>query len=144
MQNVWICLLLKNPKVSLSPLVCLRLAIYSCGVAWPSQIQWDIWSTDNGSGFQWLQWHDASEQKLNLQTLHQPRDGNTVGNNSITHTIHVWYIYLHLVDFYGKCREIYHTWIVWVMFFMFTNRFFTQMLHGSENIAPYIFGKKWW
>ena len=21
-----------------------------------------------------------------------------------THTIHVWYIYLHLVDFYGKCR----------------------------------------
>ena len=24
-----------------------------------------------------------------------------------THTIHVWYIYLHLVDFYGKCRKIY-------------------------------------
>ena len=23
---------------------------------------------------------------------------------SITHTIHVWYIYLHLVDFYDKCR----------------------------------------
>ena len=30
-----------------------------------------------------------------------------------THTIHVWYIYLHLVDFNGKCREIYHTWILW-------------------------------
>ena len=29
------------------------------------------------------------------------------------HTIHVWYIYLRLVDFYGKWREIYHTWIVW-------------------------------
>ena len=30
--------------------------------------------------------------------------------------IHVWYIYLHLVDFYifyGKCRWIYHTWILW-------------------------------
>ena len=29
-----------------------------------------------------------------------------------SHTIHVWYIYLHLVDFYGKCREIYtiHGW----------------------------------
>ena len=27
--------------------------------------------------------------------------------------IHVWYIYLHLVDFYGKCRYIYHTWILW-------------------------------
>ena len=22
----------------------------------------------------------------------------------ISHTVHVWYIYLHLVDFYGKCR----------------------------------------
>ena len=22
-------------------------------------------------------------------------------------------IYLHLVDFYGKCRDIYHTWILW-------------------------------
>ena len=30
-----------------------------------------------------------------------------------THRIHVWYIYLHLVDFYGKCRQIYHTWILW-------------------------------
>ncbi len=30
----------------------------------------------------------------------------------ISHTIHVWYIYLHLVDFYGKCRQIYqpHGW----------------------------------
>ena len=28
-------------------------------------------------------------------------------------TIHVWYIHLHLVDFYGKCRYIYHTWIQW-------------------------------
>ena len=22
----------------------------------------------------------------------------------LSHRIHVWYIYLHLVDFYGKCR----------------------------------------
>ena len=34
----------------------------------------------------------------------------------ITHRIHVWYIYLHLVDFYGRCRQIYHTWILWVMY----------------------------
>ena len=33
-----------------------------------------------------------------------------------THAIHVWYIYLHLVDFYGKCREVYHTWMLWAMF----------------------------
>ena len=30
-----------------------------------------------------------------------------LGNQS--HTIHdVWYSYLHLADFYSKCREIYH------------------------------------
>ena len=46
---------------------------------------------------QWLQW---TKQNLHIVT--------------ITHTIHVWYIYLHLVDFYGKCRYIDHTWILWV------------------------------
>ena len=35
--------------------------------------------------------------------------------NYITLTIHVWYIHLHLVDFYGKCRYIYHAWILWVI-----------------------------
>jgi len=29
-------------------------------------------------------------------------------NADLSHTIHVWYIYLHLVDLYGKCMEIYH------------------------------------
>ena len=33
----------------------------------------------------------------------------------LPHTIHVWYIHLHLVDVYDKCREIYHTWILWVL-----------------------------
>ena len=32
--------------------------------------------------------------------------------HSLAHTIHVWYIYLHLVDCYGKCRYIHHTWMV--------------------------------
>ena len=27
---------------------------------------------------------------------------------------HGWCIYLHLGDFYGKCWQIYHTWILWV------------------------------
>ena len=35
------------------------------------------------------------------------------GEGKDSHRIQVWYIYLHLVDFYGKCREIYHTWILW-------------------------------
>ena len=29
--------------------------------------------------------------------------------------IHVWHIYLGLVDFWGKCRWIYHTQILWVI-----------------------------
>ena len=32
-----------------------------------------------------------------------------------THSIHVWYIYLHLLDFCGKCIQIYHTWILWAI-----------------------------
>ena len=28
--------------------------------------------------------------------------------------IHVWYIYLHLVDLYGKYRCIWHRWMIWV------------------------------
>ena len=35
------------------------------------------------------------------------------GGENHPHTIHVWYIHLHLVDFYGKCTQIYHTWILW-------------------------------
>ena len=27
----------------------------------------------------------------------------------------MWYIYLHLVHFFGKCRQVYRTWILWEM-----------------------------
>ena len=27
--------------------------------------------------------------------------------------IHVWYIYLHLGHIWGKCSQIFHTWIIW-------------------------------
>ena len=33
--------------------------------------------------------------------------------DSKSHRIHVWYIYLHLVDFYGKWRQLYNKWILW-------------------------------
>ena len=46
----------------------------------------------------------------------------------ISHTIHVWYIYLHLVDFYGKCRQIYHAWILWVYTYMFL------LIHSDTHI----------
>ena len=60
----------------------------------------------------------------------------------ITHRIHVWYIYLHLVDFYGKCRYVYHTWMVWVRqlrpyFFLSTLR--SWGLWGS--LPPHVVGK---
>ena len=45
---------------------------------------------------------------------------------SPTHRIHVWYIHLHLVDLYGKCRYIYHTWILWARYY--------HILH--ERILP--------
>ena len=35
----------------------------------------------------------------------------------LTHTVHVWYIYLALkVDFDDNCREMYHTWMLWVTY----------------------------
>ena len=49
---------------------------------------------------------------------------------SNTHTIHVWYIYLHLVDLYGKCRQIYHTWMVW-----------DDFSHWPEGISRYLTDK---
>ena len=38
----------------------------------------------------------------------------------LSHRIHVCYIHLHLVDFYGKCRQIYRVWqwILWVLLFV--------------------------
>ena len=49
--------------------------------------------------------------KLAFMTSHehwnQPvffRKKNRAHHFTHTHMIHVWYIYLHLVDFYGKCR----------------------------------------
>ena len=41
------------------------------------------------------------------QSRYTQNDWERVKQGVITHTIHVWYIYLHLVDLYGKCREIY-------------------------------------
>ncbi len=37
-----------------------------------------------------------------------------MSNKTISQTLNVWYIYLLLVNLYGKCRYIYHTLSVWV------------------------------
>ena len=54
----------------------------------------------------------------------------TLNGCLLTHTIHVWCIYLHLVDFYGKCRCIFHAWILWVMSLY---RFYPQITHRSTS-----------
>ena len=41
------------------------------------------------------------------------RDGNLYGR-FLSHRIHVGNHYLYLVELYGKCRDSYHTWILWV------------------------------
>ena len=41
------------------------------------------------------------------------------GGYCITHAIHVWQIHQHLIDCYGKCRKLYHTWMLWVMSIQF-------------------------
>ena len=64
-----------------------------------------------------------------LSSLKKTRNGhglpvkNQISFWSKTHRIHVWYIYLHLVNFYGKCRQIYHTWILWEI----NGAFFVQL-----------------
>ena len=50
-----------------------------------------------------------TSQKVRINGLYSPKY-----TQIITHTIHVWYIYLHLPYKSTKCRQIYHTWILWV------------------------------
>ena len=61
-----------------------------------------------------------------------------------THRIHVWYIYLLLVDFYGKCREIYHTWIVWDIssFPQLVNRF-SRHVRQVPGFSNYVWKTTW-
>ena len=43
-----------------------------------------------------------------------------------TQTLDVWYIYLYLVNFYGRCRYINHTWILWDSLYHRSSMIFTQ------------------
>ena len=46
----------------------------------------------------------------------------------LTYTIHVWYIHLALVDFDGNCKEMYHTWMLWV-----TYQLLSHLLNGASR-----------
>ena len=38
----------------------------------------------------------------------------SASRKKMSHIIHVWHIYLHLVDLNDTYRQIYRTWMVWV------------------------------
>jgi len=49
----------------------------------------------------------------------------------LSNSIHVWYIYLHLLDFYGKCRvKIYYNYI-WILLILreITSKLTHKFLH---------------
>ena len=56
---------------------------------------------------------------------------------SPSHRLHVWYIYLHLVNFYGKCRKFYHTWILWA------SKKWKGFRPGSLNVCRSFKGLGW-
>ena len=59
---------------------------------------------------------------------------------------HMVYLPTWKVDFYGKCRQIYHTWILSVYTVGFENRYSFIAVHRSEvslpkfDVAP----EAWW
>ena len=55
---------------------------------------------------------------------------------TLSHRVHVWCIYPHLVDFYGKCRYIHHTWILWV--WDITNLFYHQAFKRPLKITTQV------
>ena len=64
--------------------------------------------------------HDFAHEQLHppkfIENSHRYQKINHIFQ-SYTHRIHVWYICLHVVDFYDKCRQISHTWIPRDIFF---------------------------
>ena len=65
---------------------------------------WEGSNNEYGSSFTMLSW-----------LLWPARWEGCINRSAISHTIHVWYIYLHLPYKSTKCRQIYHTWILWVL-----------------------------
>ena len=76
------------------------------------------WETANSQTAHWSCIHAHDSQLIPSRGRwgqnHRSRLTTCDSTDGISHRIHVWYIHLHLVDFYGKCRWIYHTWILWV------------------------------
>ena len=104
----------------------------------PGQIEHDLDSSQNGS----LRAPNCWITFLGV--------GGKSKTATITHTIHVWHIYLHWVNLYGKCREIYHTWILWVIgevsrrhtFFQWYEQFFWKVEVWSRT-SKWLAEERW-
>ena len=69
----------------------------------------------------------------------------------ISHAIHVWYIYLHLVDFHGKCRGFIPVpWMLWVLWLTFKFKLPASSMRdldwGTPKWTEPLFPQKrsWW
>ena len=95
----------------------------------------------------WTRRSCIKELQVSWEVVTRDRDYGHVGSPNEGHSVcmctqrtHVWYIYLHLVDFYGKCRYIYHTWIlwgmrmyhVWIMSKMYSGRIVVSRMHFKD------------
>ena len=56
-----------------------------------------------------------------------------------TQIIHVWYIYLHLPHKWPKCRQIFHTWMIWGIV-----RPLSELVSGSCSSRTQIQRRKYW
>ena len=48
--------------------------------------------------------HLSRQQNTKLRSRNKSLGRSDESKKIVSHNIHVWYIYLHLVDFYGTCR----------------------------------------
>ena len=73
-----------------------------------------FWTKEHKKSCQDVPSHRGTKHHSDCTFNKESRTWRRVWSYRFSLRIHVWYIYLHLVDFYGKCRQIYHTWILWV------------------------------
>ena len=112
-----------------------------CSQKWPPQVTilailgrlWrgTTWSPDDPTVQRWLY--------LGSVVVRVGRIADT-----ITHRIHVEYIYLHLPWKSTKCRQIYHTWILWVMKCFLSNFEILQLGSPNKGLNWYTSCVLWW
>ena len=49
----------------------------------------------------------------------------------LSHMLHVQYIYLYLAHLWCKCRQILHTWSIWVFNMEMFHRYYAGLLEGN-------------